>query len=252
MMTINTKPRLVLTTDVNGTITPDNTFAEIVRPDGHSDQMANLMKRYTTGQCSFSDVFPKMEKLICGVDRTRITDYVLNMPLFAGVEKTFDVLTSLENIETSIALSTTGFGGLIALMNKYRHGFKLKVAASPALLTCLTNAEKTCVIRMILSENDKTLVLDDLIKIHNPDPGLIFHVGDTLGDFPGLIHAIQKGGVGIAFCPNDALKKRIKALSHHLRAEIIQIIPKPDIVPDYSNVLDIVAQKLRKKTNLSI
>jgi phosphoserine phosphatase len=251
-MTIKPKPRMVLTTDVNGTTTPDNTFAEIVRSDGHYDRMAELMKRYTTGQCLFSEVFPEMEKLICRVDRDRIKDYVQAMPLFVGVEKTFETLISSKNINSAIALSTTGFGGLIVLMNKYRHGFKLKVAASPGLLNCLTMAEKTCLIRMILSENDKTLVLDDLIKIHNPDSGLIFHIGDTLGDFPGLIHAAQKGGVGIAFCPNDTLKKRINALSHHLKAQIIQITPKPDIGPDYSDVLNIVARRVLEKTNTSI
>jgi phosphoserine phosphatase len=252
MTTIKRKPRLVLTTDVNGTITPDNTFAEIVRCDGHYDRMVELMNLYTTGQCSFSEVFPKMEKLTYRVNRERIKNYVLKMPLFAGVQKTFGALTSSEQVDSAIVLSTTGFAGLIALMNKYRHGFKLKVAASPALLDCLTADEKNCLTRIILSENDKILILDDLIKTHNPDPGLIFHVGDTLGDFPALVHAVQKGGVGIAFCPNDVLKKRIGSLSHQLRNNIIQIIPKPGIDPDYRHVLDIVAHRLREKTHTAV
>lgn len=250
--TIKSKPRLLLTTDVNGTITSDNTFAEIVRSDGHYYRMAELMKLYTTGQRSFSDVFPEMKKLTYGVNRDRIKNYVMTMPLFAGVEKAFETLLSSESVDSTIALSTTGFGGLIALLNKYRHGFKLKVAASPALLDCLTNDEKTCLTRMILSENDKTLVLDDLIKAHDPDPCLIFHVGDTLGDFPGLVHAVKKGGIGIAFCPNNVLKKRISFLNHHLRTHIVQITPEPEIGPDYSDVLNIVAKRVLAKTNTTI
>lgn len=251
-MTITHKTRLLLTTDVNGTITGDNTFAEIVRLDGYYDRMVELMKIYTTGKCSFSDTFPEMEKLTYQVSRDRIINYVLSMPLFHGVDKTFEVLMGSENIHSEIALSTTGFAGLIVLMNKFRYGFKLKVAASPALLGCLTQEEKRSIIRMILSENDKPLVLDDLIKLHNPDPGLIFHVGDTLGDFSGLVHAAQKGGIGIAFCPNEPLKKRIDNLNDQLRKNIIQIHAKPGISPDYSDVLNIIAQRVREKTAISI
>jgi len=252
MMITKGKPRLVLTTDVNGTTTPDNTFAEIVRSDDHYDGMEGLMNRYTTGQCPFSDVFPKMNQLTTHVDRARIIQYVIKMPLFTGVEKTFETLVSSENIDGVIALSTTGFGGLMALMNKYRHDFKLKVAASPALLDCLMAEEKTCLIRKILSETDKTLVLDDLIKAYQPYPGLIFHVGDTLGDFPALVHAANQGGLGIAFCPNDALTQKINALNQHIRTGIVQVTPKPGTGPDYSDVFDIVFRKIREKTGTLI
>ncbi len=239
------QPRIIFTTDVNGTTTPDNTFAELVRPDNLHDRMIELMKRYTNGFCSFSDVLPEMKNLTSNVSRQRLETYARQVPLFEGVESTIDALTCSGLFDAVVALSTTGFAGMMALVNKYRHGSRLKVAASPVLVDLLDNSEQKCLIHAITSENDKITVLDNLIKIHFPDPALIFHAGDTLGDFPALVHAAQKGGTGIAFCPNQALKQKIQDLRSTLRKRIEIVMANPGSVPDYMAVLTIIKSKCR-------
>ncbi len=237
------KPRIIFTTDVNGTTTPDNTFAELVRPDGFHDRMVELMKRYTNGACSFSDVLPEMKNLTCNVTRHRLDAYARQIPFFHGVEKALDILTDPRCFDAMVALSTTGFAGLMALVNKIRHGSRLKVAASPVLLDLLEDSEQKCLIGTITEENDKVKVIDSLIKTHVPEPGMIFHAGDTLGDFPALVHVAKNGGTGIAFCPNEALKNRIQALGSRLQKHIQVVDPNPDNGPDYLKVLNIIKGK---------
>ena len=146
------RPTIVVTTDVNGTTTPHNTFGELVRADGLFDEMEKLMKSYTSGSCKFSDVLPKMKHLASDVDRSRLEAYAHEMPLYPGVTKTFDDLTQSENVDTKVALSTTGFGGLLALVNKFRHGSLLTVAASPVLVHLLREEEKSCLIRPVTDD----------------------------------------------------------------------------------------------------
>ncbi len=50
-------PRIVFTTDANGTTMPGNMFAELVRADGKREEMAHLMKPCTAGECGFSITF---------------------------------------------------------------------------------------------------------------------------------------------------------------------------------------------------
>jgi phosphoserine phosphatase len=108
------KPTIIVTTDVNGTTTPDNTFGELVRPDGLFDEMEQLMKSYTSGSCKFSAVLPRMKHLSGGVDRSRLESYAHKIPLYTGVTTTLDALTQSGNVDAKVALSTTGFAGLIS------------------------------------------------------------------------------------------------------------------------------------------
>jgi len=112
------RPRIVVATDVNGTTTPHNTIAELVWANGLFDEMQELIKSYTSGSCKFSDVLPRMKDLAAGVDRSRLDSYARKMPLYAGVATTLDELAQSENVEAKVALSTTGFAGLMALVNK--------------------------------------------------------------------------------------------------------------------------------------
>ena len=239
-MTADEKARIVVTTDVNGTTTPDNTFAELVRADGLYDEMAKLMRGYTTGQCRFSEALPQMRQLAGGVDRQRLESYASAMPLYAGVMKTFGELTRSENLDAKLVLSTTGFAGLMALVNKLRHEFSLRVAASPVLIELLHEEERSCLIRPITDEEEKTKVIDDLVHLHRPSKALIFHIGDTMGDFPGIRHAAALGGVGIGFRPNEALKASIAGLSQDYRSRICEISFPPDEEPDYARVGDVI------------
>ncbi len=237
----NQRPRIIVTTDVNGTTTPDNTFGELVRVDGLFDEMDKLMKGYTSGACKFSRALPKMNKLASGVDRGRLESYAEKMPLFMGVTETFDKLVHSETVDARVALSTTGFAGLMALVNKFRHGFSLSVAASPVLAHLLSEEEKSCLIRPIVDEEDKIHVLDDLADMHRPNSNLLFHVGDTIGDFAAIRHAAELGGAGIAFNPNEALKLSISNLSTDLRHNICEIDFTDGEEPDYNKVRDVIA-----------
>lgn len=243
-------PRIIFTTDVNGTTTPDNTFAELVRPDNMHEQMSQLMESYTTGLCKFSDVLPEMEKLARYVDRLRLESYAKQMPLFHGVEETLRQLTDTRFFEAKVTLSTTGFAGLMVLLNKFRHGLRLRVAASPVFLNFLSGQERKCLMGAITEENDKTRVMDELISTHVPEPGMIFHVGDTMGDFPALVHTAKKGGTGIAFCPNESLKTRIHAIDPAIKKRIAIVNPIPGKGPDYFEVFRIVQNKIRKSNPL--
>ena len=234
------KPRIVLTTDVNGTTTPHNTFGELVRADGLFDEMQELMKSYTSGRCEFSAVLPKMRHLATGVDRERLDSYAHKMPLYPGVTTTFNNLTQSENVDALLALSTTGFAGLMALVNKFRHRFLVSVAASPVLVDLLSQEERSCLIRPITNEEEKVEVIDDLVDLHRPDRRLLFHVGDTMGDFAAIRHAAELGGTGIAFNPNKALQKSISGLSRALRKRICEIEFGVDEKPDYTGVGDII------------
>jgi len=236
------RPRIVVTTDVNGTTTPDNTFAELVRADGLFDEMAELMSGYTSGRCRFSKVLPRMQRLAGGVDRERLESYAGTIPLYAGVIETLDELTRSENLDAKLALSTTGFAGLMALVNKLRHKSLLGVAASPVLVELLREEEKRCLIRPITGEEEKTKVIDDLVSLHGPSTDLIFHIGDTMGDFPGIRHAAALGGIGIAFSPNEALRASIAGLSQDYRARICEISFLPEEEPDYTRVGDVIKE----------
>ncbi len=245
-------PRLVFTTDVNGTTTPENTFGELVRSEGLYDRMANLMTMYTTGRATFSEALPQMRELAASVDRERLEGYARKMALFPGVRKTLDRVTGSRNVRAYAALSTTGFAGLMALVNKYLHGGRLAVAGADVLVDLLSPEEKKCICGFIASEEDKVRILDGLIEKHEPHQGLVFHVGDTLGDFPGLVHAAAKGGLGIAFCPNQPLKERIDSLEKDIRKNIACVHPKADIGPDYGEVLDIVEERVRKTVGVKL
>ena len=179
---IGERPRIVVTTDVNGTTTPDNTFGELVRADGLYDEMAHLMREYTSGECRFLEVLPRMRRLARMVPRERLELYAGTMPLYAGVEETLGELIHSKNLDAKLALSTTGFAGLMALVNKLRHNFSLSVAASPVLVQLLREEEKSCLIRPITDEEEKTKVIEDLVRLHGPSKSLIFHIGDTMGD----------------------------------------------------------------------
>jgi phosphoserine phosphatase len=245
-------PRLVLTTDVNGTISPDNTFAELVRPDNRHQQMAKLMKGYTTGAASFSEVLPLMVSLADRIDRQRLDSYTREISLFSGVKRCLNSLAISEIINSCLAFSTTGFAGLMALLNSYHHKSMLKVAASMVLVNFLTSKERKCLIRPITEENDKVLVLRDLIESHRPHPGLIFHVGDTLGDFPGLVFAAECNGIGIAFCPNEPLVKRIQDLQADVRKKFVIIRPSMASNPDYLKVFEVIQERLWVKYRTEI
>ena len=246
------KPRIVITTDVNGTTTPHNTFGELVRADGLYDEMEQLMKSYTSGSCKFSTVLPKMRHLAAGVDRLRLDAYAKKMPLYPGVTTTLDNLTQSENVDAIVALCTTGFAGLMALVNKFRHRFLLAVAASPVLVNLLSQQERSCLIRHITDEAEKVRVMDDLVSLHRPDRHLLFHVGDTMGDFPAIRHAAELGGTGIAFNPNNPLKESISRLSRVLRTRICEIDFAVDEKPNYTRVGDIIRESIWKERKTRI
>ncbi|MFP4476960.1 MAG: hypothetical protein ACLFOY_15475 [Desulfatibacillaceae bacterium] len=245
-------PAIVFTTDVNGTTTPDNTFAELVRPLGRAAEMAAHMEAYTTGRAAFADVLPGMADLALDVTRATLEGYAHTMPLFAGVEQTFSRLAGSGDVRAHMALSTTGFAGLMALLNVIRHRGLLSVAASPVLVGHLAEDEAACLVRPILREKDKVVVLDDLVKRHEPAPGCVFHVGDTLGDLPGLVHAAELGGMGVAFCPNGPLARRVRELPGGTAARIAVVRPLPGEEPDYERVLDVVRDAVFRATRCDI
>jgi len=234
----------VFTTDVNGTTTPVNTFAELVTPWGTDAEMARLMKDYTTGRAGFADVLPEMRRLAAVVDRKRLLETARGLTFFQGAAETLSKIASSHSVNSLAALSTTGFAGLMALLNTLRHGGLLKVAASPVLAELLTDSEKCALIRPILAESHKTLVLDDLVAAHRPQPGLVFHVGDTLGDFDGIRHAAETGGMGIAFNPNAPLVSKIGDLPPSARKNIRLLIFPPGVSPDYALVGQAVSERL--------
>ncbi len=241
------RPTMVVTTDVNGTTTPHNTFGELVRADGLFDEMEKLMKSYTCGSCKFSDVLPKMKHLVSGVDRSRLESYARIMPLYRGVSTTFDDVIQSANVDAKVALSTTGFAGLMALVNKFRHMFLMSVAASPVLVHLLSEEERSCLIRPITEEEEKMRVIDDLVDLHRPSRHLLFHIGDTMGDFLAIQHAAELGGVGIAFNPNEPLKASISNLPRNLRKRISQINFAAGQQPDYARVGDIIRETVWKR-----
>ena len=246
------RPRIVITTDVNGTTTPHNTFGELVRADGLYDEMQQLMKSYTSGSRKFSTVLPKMRHLAAGVDRRRLDAYAKKMPLYPGVATTLDNLAQSENVDAIVALCTTGFAGLMALVNKFRHRFLLTVAASPVLVNFLSQEERSCLIRHITDEEEKVRVMDDLVSLHRPDRHLLFHIGDTMGDFPAIRHAAELEGTGIAFNPNKSLKRSISGLSRDLRTRICEIDFAVDEKPDYTRVGDIIKESVWKELKTRI
>lgn len=248
----NDRPRLVFTTDVNGTTTPVNTFAELVRPWGTDVLMARLMAGYTTGMVGFADVLPEMRRLAAVVDRKRLLDVARGLAFFPGAEEVLSKISSSASVNSLAALSTTGFAGLMALLNTLRHGGLLKVAASPVLGELLTDSEKSALIRPILAESHKTLVIDDLVAAHRPNPGLVFHVGDTLGDFNGIRHAAETGGLGIAFNPNAPLVLKIGDLPLSARKNIRLIEFPPDTTPDYTLVGQAVSEHLWEKARTEL
>ncbi len=236
------RPTVLVSTDVNGTTTPHNTFSELVRADGLFDEMNMLMKSYTNGNCRFSDVLPRMKHLAAGIDRGRLESYARQMPLYPGVTTTLDGLTRSENLDARVALSTTGFAGLMALVNKFRHSFLLTVAASPVLVHLLNEKEQSCLIRPVTDEEEKAHVIDDLRSRHRPSRRLLFHVGDTMGDFLAIKHAAELGGMGVAFKPNEALKASILNLPKGLRKRICEIDFRSHETPDYTKVGDVIRE----------
>jgi hypothetical protein len=151
-----------------------------------------------------------------------------------------------------LALSTTGFGGLIALVNKLRHRSLLGVAASPVLVELLWQEEKACLIRPVTDEQEKTKVIDDLVSLHRPSKGLIFHIGDTMGDFPGIRHAAALGGIGVCFNPNGALRASIARLSQDYRSRICEISFPPDEKPDYGRVGDVIKETVWERLGVQL
>ncbi len=243
------RPRLVFTTDLNGTTTPENTFAGLVHDNpAAAAEMRRLMEAYTTGRSSFAGVMPDMARLAAGLTRSRVEDYARSLPLFPGAAEVLESLSSSATVSAACALSTTGFAGLAAIVNGLRHGGRLLVAASPVLVHLLNDAEKSRLIRPITAEADKTRVLDDLAALHRPSPGLIFHVGDTLGDLPGILHAAELGGLGIAFNPNAALLERLKGLPPDSASRVRIIRPEPGKSPDYGEVGAVVRERIWEKT----
>jgi len=236
-----------VSTDVNGTTTPHDTFSELVRADGLFDEMNILMTSYTDGKCRFSHVLPRMKHLAAGIDRGRLESYAQKMPLYPGVTKTLNDLTHSENVDARVALSTTGFAGLVALVNKFRHRFLLTVAASPVLVHLLSEKEQSCLIRPIIDEEEKVRVIDDLVTRHRPNRRLLFHVGDTMGDFLAIKHAAELGGIGVAFNPNEALKATISRLSRTLRTRICEMDFASHETPNYAKVGDLIRETVWKR-----
>lgn len=240
------RPRLVFTTDLNGTTTPENTFAALVEGEGKKASMRELMGEYTTGRRRFAEVLPGMEGLAAGVTRERVLAYAGGMPFFPGAEDFLARLCESPEVDALAAYSTTGFAGLAAAVSVIRHGGRLRAAASPVLLDLLTEGERALLLRPIRAEEDKARVLEELAAEHGPAPGLIFHVGDTLGDLPGIVKAAEMGGMGIAFCPNAELRKAIAGMDAGLRENVRIVGPGP-AGPDYGKVGELVEERVRKR-----
>jgi len=110
----------------------------------------------------------------------------------------------------------------------------------------LSQIEQSCLIRPITDEEEKVHVLDDLADSHRPNRQLMFHIGDTMGDFPAIKHAAELGGIGIAFNPNKPLKVRISSVSRSLRTRICQIDFLPGEQPDYTRAGDVIREQVWK------
>lgn len=246
------RPTVVVTTDVNGTITGENTFGELLRRYGRFEQMQALMDRYTTGACGFRDVLPQMQALAEVVARQDLEAYATRMPLYQGVTAVLGTLVQSRNLEATIALCTTGFAGLMALVNRYRFDSQLLVAASPVLVEKLNPEEKACLIRSIVDEQTKAQVLDDLVGRDGARRGTVFHVGDTLGDLHGIRRAAEVGGVGIAFRPNTALKAAVSRLPQELRRRVAVIEFAPGVAVDFAKVGDVIRQTLWEATGVEV
>ncbi|MDI6797408.1 MAG: hypothetical protein QMD09_10705 [Desulfatibacillaceae bacterium] len=247
------KARLVFSTDLNGTLTPDNTFAKLVEPDGLADKMKALMEAYTTGQWSFSKVLPQMEELAKGVSQKRAEDYAASMPLFPGAANTLETLLNSPSLRVRAVISTTAFAGLACLFNEIRFGNRLLVAASPVLLELLAVRHKRRLVRTVVAEADKAIVLEHLVAVHRPHEGLVFHVGDTLGDLPGLLQAAKLNGTGIAFCPNTELLAALASEAPKDLSERVEIVlPGPDGQPDYNKVLELIRNKVLEICGLAL
>lgn len=210
------------------------------------------MNSYISGSCRFSNVLPKMKHMAANVDRDRLESYARAMPLYKGVTKILGELAESENVHSKVALSTTGFAGLMALMNKYRHGFLLSVAASLILVHLLNPGERSCLIRPITDEQEKVRVINDLVDSHRPDSRLLFHVGDTMGDFFAIRHAAERGGIGVGFKPNEPLRARIADLSGDIRAGIREIDFASDEEPDYGRVGDVIREEVWKRLKTEV
>ncbi|MBU2490258.1 MAG: hypothetical protein KKA60_12780 [Proteobacteria bacterium] len=237
------RPHLIFTTDVNGTTTPENSFAELVRPLGRNREMARHMAAYTSGERPFSQVLAPMADLARGVDRERLAAYAREMPLFPGAAETLDRLVASESVRARVALSTTGFAGLMTLVNRFRHHGRLLVAASPVLEDLLTPEERACLIRRVSREEDKVEVIRDLTAGAD-GPVLLFHVGDSLGDFPALEYVARSGGTGLAFCPNPALAHALEGLSAETRRRVAVIRPAHGDPPSWEPLAAVVAERL--------
>jgi len=251
-MTLGTRLKVIVTTDVNGTITGDNTFGELVRRHGRFEQMQALMDRYTTGACRFQDVLPEMQGLAEVVERPDLEAYAKEMPFYKGVAAVLGALIKSRDLDATIALCTTGFAGLMALVNRYRFNSQLLVAASPVLVERLRAEEKACLIRPIIAEQAKAQVLDELVGPDGAIEGTVFHVGDTLGDFYGIRRAAEIGGVGIAFRPNAALKGAVSRLPGDLCKRVAVIEFASGVPVDFARVGDVIRQTLWEAAGVQV
>jgi len=105
---------------------------------------------------------------------------------------------------------------------------------------------------MKITRDEVEHVIDDLIGLHGPDKGLLFHIGDTMGDSAAIRHAAELGGKGIAFNPNDSLQARILSLRKEVRQRISIIRFNTDEKPDYTRVGDVVRERVWKTLKVEL
>ena len=101
-------------------------------------------------------------------------------------------------------------------------------------------------------EEGKMQVIDDLVDFYRPSRHLLFHIGDTMGDFVAIRHAAELGGIGVAFNPNEPLRASISNLSRNLRKRIPQICFVAGRQPDYARVGDIIRESAWKTLKAQI
>jgi len=244
----NKAPKLVVSSDLNGTLVHQHTMGDMIRLYRGEEQFeeANaVFKMQTSGTATMEEAFGTAGPLTKGLTLRQAIQYTQEHMRY--VNGFGDFLGFLRQNGIPFVINSTGYSvtiysiiGRVGEENVHGQiGNFLKFGLDGDCRSTLTEAELKDRVKRYFSFGPKVALFDknyDLIKATGEIelgivdeaakaelitkyakynfPGMvssqIVHMGDTMGDSWGILGVAQAGGVGIAFNYNEALEDFLK------------------------------------------
>ncbi len=190
------KKKKLIIFDLDSTLIENETINELAKLKGVDKEVEEITREAMNGRLNFKGALKKRVSLLNGLEVDTIKKMIPNLKITDGAEETIRELKNRGYIVGVIS------GGFTIITDEIKDKLKLDYAYSNILIEKdgkLTGEVKG----PVMDENSKGIILENIAKRENIDLKDTVVVGDGAND----LSMFKKGGLKIAFCAKDILKK---------------------------------------------